>query len=61
MLKFSNGSLDGFELRHGIRESASADMNAVVEQQPEIARILASYEYEDIYNMNETGMYGSLT
>ena len=64
MLKFSNGWLDGFKLRHGIREykrhgeSGSADMKAVVEQRPEIARILAVYEYKDIYNMDETGMYG---
>jgi len=39
--------------RHGIRdfnhrgESGKADMNTIV-QRPEIAKILISYEYEDI-------------
>jgi len=30
-------------------------MNAIEQQRPETVTILASYEYEDIYNMDETG------
>jgi len=58
--KFSNGWLSGFKRRHGIRkykrhgESGSADMNAIEQQRPEIAKILASYEYEGVYDMDET-------
>lgn len=32
-------------------------MNAIEQQRPEIAKILASYQYEDIYNMDETGTF----
>jgi len=30
-------------------------MNAIGQQRPEIGKILASYEYEDVYNMHKTG------
>ena len=55
---FPNWSFPG---RHGIKdykrhsEPGSADMNAIEQQRPETVTILASYEYEDIYNMDETG------
>ena len=54
VIKFPNGWLDSFKSRHGIcefnrhGESGSADMNAIAQQWPEIAKILASYKYEDI-------------
>jgi len=63
VLEFSNWLLDGLKTSHGIRqfnrhrESGSADMNAIAQQRPEIIKLLASYEYKDIYNMDKTGMY----
>ena len=40
---------------HG--EYGSVDMNIIAEQRPEIAKILALYEYEGLYNMDERGIY----
>jgi len=62
LLKFCNGGLGSFTARHEIQEYrrhgefGSADVNTIEQQWQEIANFFAYYEYEDIYNMDETGM-----
>lgn len=61
--KISSMWLEGFKKRHGIRdrrrhgESGEVDMELVENERPKIKEILDSYELEDIYNMDETGLF----
>lgn len=62
-MKVSNGWLDSFKKRHGIRqyqrfgESGEVDMAYVESERPKIRKILDQYELCDIYNMDETGFF----
>jgi len=61
--KFSTGWLAKFKKRHNITkvkrhgESASADHAAVDIAIPEFRELLAQYNPQDIYNMDETGLF----
>lgn len=58
--EFSNGWLESFKNRHGIRsyrrfgESGSVNMEVIEGERPKIREILDKYELKDIYNMDET-------
>lgn len=60
---FSNGWLDAFKSRHGIRchrrfgESGSVDEASITDALPRLREILDKYEWKDIYNMDETGLF----
>ncbi|CAB5376788.1 unnamed protein product [Rhizophagus irregularis] len=62
-LQFSNGWLQGFKRRNGIRqqklqgEAASADQTAILEALPILREKCANYSPERIYNMDETGLF----
>lgn len=57
---FSNGWLERFKHRHGIKsfrrfgESGTVDMQAVEDAIPILRNVLDQYEWKDIYNMDET-------
>lgn len=61
--EFSNGWLETFKVRHGIcsfrrfGESGSVDMAAIANALPSIRDSLDMYEWKDIYNMDETGLF----
>jgi hypothetical protein len=61
--EFSNGWLEAFKIRHGIKkhrrfgESGSVDMTIVVAALPGIRQIFYAYEWRDIYNMDESGLF----
>lgn len=61
--EFSNGWIDSFKRRHGIRnfrrfgESGAVDMEVLANELPMIREKLASYQPNDIYNMDETGLF----
>jgi hypothetical protein len=61
--EFSNGWLEAFKVRHGIkkrrrfRESDSVDMTTVAAALPRIRQVLDAYEWRDIYNMDESGLF----
>jgi hypothetical protein len=61
--EFSNGWLEAFKVRHGIkkhrrfRESGSVDMTIVAATFPGIRQVLNAYEWRDIYNMDESGLF----
>jgi hypothetical protein len=61
--EFSNGWLEAFKVRHGIkkhrrfRESGSVDMTTVAATLPGIHQVLNAYEWRDIYNMDESGLF----
>lgn len=61
--EFSNGWLESFKNRHGIRsyrrfgESGSVNMEVIEGERPKIREILDKYELKDIYNMDETGLF----
>lgn len=61
--EFSNGWLDRFKARYSIKsfrrfgESGSADMALVEEVLPGLRAVLNKYEWKDIYNMDETGLF----
>jgi len=63
LFEFSNGWLEAFKLRHGIKsfhrfgESGSVDMNAVNLALPGIRQLLDQYAWKDIYNMDEIGLF----
>jgi hypothetical protein len=64
---FSDGWLQNFKERHGIRairlhgEAASVDDSITVEQRMnEIRAVTDRYDLRDIYNMDETGLYWKL-
>ena len=62
-LQFSNGWLQGFKKRNGIRqhklqgEAASANQAAILEALPILHEKCANYPPERIYNMDETGLF----
>lgn len=61
--RFSNGWLDAFKARHGIRsfrrfgESGSVDMTVITNALPTIRETLNKFAWKDIYNMDETGLF----
>ncbi|KAI9178030.1 hypothetical protein LWI28_021870 [Acer negundo] len=61
--EFSNGWLNRFKSRHGIKsfrrfgEIGTVDTRAVEEAIPNLFGILDQYEWKDIYNMDETGLF----
>jgi arginine repressor len=61
--KFSNGWLQKFKQRHGLKkitkhgEDASVDEEAVEITLPQLRAILKEYNLRDIYNMDETGLF----
>lgn len=62
-MQFSNGWLQGFKKRNGIRqqklqgEAASANQTAILEALPILRNKCANYPPERIYNMDETGLF----
>ena len=60
---FSNGWLDRFKRRHNIKsfrrfgESGSVDMQRIEEALPRLRAELDQFEWRDIYNMDETGLF----
>ena len=63
VFEFSNGWLESFKERHGIKsfrrfgESGSVDMTLIEKSLPDIRETLDKYEWKDIYNMDETGLF----
>jgi hypothetical protein len=63
LFEFSNGWLEAFKLHHGIKsfrhfgESGSVDMNVVNLALPGICQLLDQYAWNDIYNMDEIGLF----
>jgi len=61
--EFSNGWLEAFKVRHRIKkhrrfgESSSVDMTTVAAALPGIRQVLEAYEWHDIYNMDESGLF----
>ncbi len=61
--EFSNGWLEAFKSRHGIRsyrrfgESGSIDMAAFTNTLLAIRDVLDQYVWKDIYNMDEIGLF----
>jgi hypothetical protein len=61
--EFSNGWLEAFKNRRNIKsyrrfgESRSANMVVIEESLPQIRLTLDQYEWRDIYNMDETGLF----
>lgn len=64
---FSNGWLDRFKRRYGIksrvryREEGSINEAAIVEQLVQIQALARLYKPEDVYNCDETGLYWKMT
>lgn len=62
-LMFSTGWLQKFKKRHGIRqfvahgESGSVDMAVIEESLPELCRLISSYAPDDVFNVDETGLF----
>jgi hypothetical protein len=63
LFEFSNGWLEAFKIRHGIKkhrrfgESGSVDMITVVAALPGICQVFDAYKWCDIYNMDESGLF----
>ena len=63
MPKFSNGWLEGFKKRYRIRkyvrhgDAGSVNLDDVESQLMEIREMLAPYDNDDIYNMDESALY----
>jgi len=61
--EFSNGWLETFKVRHGIKkhrrfgESGSVDMTTIAAALSGIRQVLDTYEWRDIYNMDESGLF----
>ncbi|EDV20601.1 uncharacterized protein TRIADDRAFT_5525, partial [Trichoplax adhaerens] len=63
---FSNGWLYCFKKRHGIKlrklnNGSAFPILSPVEDNPEFAQIISRYELQDIYNMDETGLFYQIT
>lgn len=62
-LKFSNGWKGGFNRRWNLRcfrrhgEDGSVNEEVVQEALPRLREVLDRYDWENIYNMDETGLY----
>ncbi|XP_041379849.1 CENP-B homolog protein 2-like [Gigantopelta aegis] len=63
---YSRGWLSRFKSRHNVAkyvnegEAASADKNAVVSGREELKKVLNDYAPEDVFNMDETGLFFKL-
>ncbi|XP_046564291.1 tigger transposable element-derived protein 6-like [Haliotis rubra] len=63
---YSRGWLYRFKSRHQIKkqnyqgEAASADKNAVVKGREELKSVLKNYDEDDIFNLDETGLFYKL-
>ncbi|XP_043693961.1 ARS-binding protein 1-like isoform X2 [Telopea speciosissima] len=61
--EFSNGWLQSFKKRHGIKlfrkhkERGSVDMVQLETELPRIREVLDQYKWDDIYNMDQTGLF----
>ncbi len=61
--EFSNGWLEAFQVRHGIKkhrrfgESGSVNMTTVATTLSGIRQVLDTYEWRDIYNMDDSGLF----
>ncbi|XP_042491031.1 CENP-B homolog protein 2-like isoform X2 [Macadamia integrifolia] len=61
--EFSNGWLQSFKKRHGIKlfrkrkERGSLDMVQLETELPRIHEVLDQYNWDDIYNMDQTGLF----
>jgi hypothetical protein len=61
--EFSNGWLETFKVRHRIKknhrfgESGSVDMTTIAAALPGIHQVFDAYEWRDIYNMDESGLF----
>ena len=61
--EFSNGWLERFKARFAIKsyrrfgESGSVNMMVIENALPAIRELLDQYEWKDIYNMDETGLF----
>ena len=61
--QFSNGWLNRFKARYGIKErvrheeSGSVNLEILEQSLPAIREVLDQYEWKDIYNMDETGLF----
>ena len=62
-LKLYNGWLDSFKNRHGIKswrrfgESGSVDPTIISNALPDLHEATRNYSLDDIYNMDETGLF----
>ena len=62
-LTFSAGWLEKFKKRHGIRqfvahgESGSVNLATVEEALPELHQLISSYALDDVFNVDETGLF----
>ena len=62
-LKLSHGWLDKFKARHGIvchnlyGEASDVDAHGVGVSQAKLPAIIATYDIEDVFNFDETGLY----
>ena len=62
-LKLSNGWLDSFKNRHGIKswrrfgENGSIDPTIILNALPDLYEATRNYSLDDIYNMDETGLF----
>jgi hypothetical protein len=65
-MAFSQGWLEKFKDRHGIKsfrrfgESGALDMEAVGATLPDICAVVDAYAKKDVFNMDETGLYWRL-
>ena len=63
MFEFSNGWLDRFKARYGIKsyrrfgESGSVDTAVIAQARPLLCELLDQYDWKDIYNMDEAGLF----
>jgi hypothetical protein len=63
LFEFLNGWLEAFKVRHGIKkhrrfgESGSIDMTTIAAALRGICQVLDAYEWCDIYNMDESGLF----
>uniref|UniRef100_A0AAV1UP45 HTH CENPB-type domain-containing protein n=1 Tax=Peronospora matthiolae TaxID=2874970 RepID=A0AAV1UP45_9STRA len=66
-ISFSHGWLHKFQQRHKLRavrihgDSGSANMGALEEALPHLKAVVAGYAPRDVYNMDETGLFYSMT
>ena len=66
-LKWSQGWIEGFKDRNGIRkrkqygEAASVNTEGAEDRMIELWEIVAPYPPKDVYNMDETGLFWKAT
>lgn len=65
--QFSNGWLEGYKKRHGIKsrirygEAASLDEAAIAEQLVQVQALSRQFNPQDVYNCDETGLFWKMT